>query len=81
MSKISDLKEKCGYQERPLAQICANCKNYSSEKRLEKWMEEANERGRHKYTVEINGVEKNLRCSIHGFKIKKTATCEIWEKK
>jgi len=48
---------------------CYNCGRYLSDK-----TEQRN------YGGEPSGyiIEKNLRCSIGGFAIKKTATCDIW---
>lgn len=44
---------------------CSNCKNFICEVE----------------TVNVHWtVERNLRCSIGGFKVNKTATCDMWKK-
>ena len=69
MSKQSDAKVAQGYQENPLIPTCSNCEHYTSE------IKEI------KSTFSINKTwkeEKNIRCGIGQFKIKKTAICNKW---
>lgn len=80
MSATSDQKDNQGYVEKPVPKQCSNCNSRSSEVLLPKWMVERNA-SRFKlnpYTVEECGVEKNQRCTIGKFAVKKTATCNLW---
>ena len=76
-SKQAEAKEAQGYTT--AVRNCGNCESLTSERVLPKFLVEINEsrkeRGLSLYTVEQNGVERNLRCGIGGFAIKKTATC------
>lgn len=83
----SKAKEQCGYTDRPTLPICGRCVNFSSTRELPAWI--AQEIGRNG-SVWLNNsrfaevdkvpdavrVEKNLRCAIHGFAVKKTASCQ-----
>lgn len=71
-------KEYSGYQEKPVLPVCWNCQAFTSEMQLPAWMEERNRSGE-RYTIEENGIEKNLRCSDHGFAIKKMASCNSFK--
>jgi hypothetical protein len=80
MLSVKKAKEHCGYQAKPVHQTCSNCAAFASERILPKWMEgEINYRVNGPYTVEANGIEKNLRCADHGFAVKKTSTCRLWK--
>jgi predicted anti-sigma-YlaC factor YlaD len=64
---------------------CGNCRAFSSQMALPAWMERLNadsasvvNSGRRIYQLETYGVEKKLRCSIHGFAIQRTAVCNFW---
>lgn len=65
-SKIEQAKQQQGWQKTP--KTCVNCKHFSSEKQ------------------DIKGVygnyteEKNLRCTIGGFKVGKSNVCDLHEK-
>lgn len=79
-------KEYCGYQEKPAIPVCGNCQSFTSEMLLPAWMEERNKSGEgvyfsrgEMYTIEKNGVEKNLRCADHGFAVKKMASCNSFK--
>ncbi len=81
MSKNSKLS--MGYTDKPVLAICSNCKNFASEMVLAPWMVERNNSGEGvyfendaKYTVEKHGIEKNLRCTVGGFAVKKMGSCE-----
>jgi len=64
MSKQSDAKKTQEYDPKPRPQICRECKNFQFEKVL---------------TSELYGQkyyrDKNLKCSIGGFAVKKISTC------
>ena len=67
MSKQSEAKLNQGYNENPIPRTCANCRNYSSELIM------------HKHAFGEYTQEKNKRCGLGGFVVKKTATCDKWE--
>ena len=80
MSKQSDAKAAQNYNPKPTPKTCANCVNYQFERVLPEWMvrdDLATTHEENKWKVEINGVEKNHRCGIGGFAVKKTATCDL----
>lgn len=83
MLPVKKAKAHCGYEAKPVFQTCGNCGAFASDSVLPKWMAEkvnASEKdwdGR-EYTVENHGVEKNMRCTDHGFATKKMATCKLW---
>jgi len=53
-------KDLVGYNPKPKQRTCSNCKQYSSDS------------VKHLYGyVE----EKNIRCALHGFAVKKSANC------
>lgn len=82
MMTVKAAKEHCGYQDKPVLQTCGNCGAFASTMKLATWMEERNaETGQEEYTVEKNGVEKDLRCADHGFAVKKMAACKLWRSK
>ena len=76
-SKQAKAKEAQGYTT--AVSNCGNCVSLTSECALPAWIVRKNEErsrvGMRPYPVETFGVEKNLRCGIGGFAIKKTATC------
>ena len=71
MSKQSDAKAIQNYQEKPFVKTCSNCANYRSEI------------VRHGYNWAGAECfrETNMRCSVGGFAVKKTALCEDWKEK
>lgn len=68
MSRQSEAKVAQGYQENPLVPTCSNCANYKSDVKLMPSM----------FSGEMYAEEKNIRCGIGQFKIKKTAICNKW---
>lgn len=68
MIKKSDSKRKQGYNDMPIPRTCGNCAEYESE------------------FVDLSPPyqqymkEKNKRCGLGGFEVKKTATCNEWRK-
>ena len=79
---VKKAKEHCGYQGKPVLPTCGNCGAFASDMALPAWMEEQKtDRRGTQYTVEKNGVEKNLRCLDHGFAVKKMAACKLWRQK
>lgn len=68
MSKQSDAKASQGYVAKPIPKTCANCKHLKMEvEEYKDWM------------LRIYTKEKNIRCGIGGFAVKKTATCNLIE--
>jgi len=69
MSKQSEAKINQGYNDKPIPRTCGNCAKYESE------------------FVDLSPPyqqymqEKNKRCGLGGFAVKKTATCLKWEAK
>ena len=78
MSKQSEAKAAQGYTT--AVSNCGNCAHMGKDLVLPAWMlkdnEDRAERGLTPYTIEQHGVEKNFRCGIGGFAIKKTAACK-----
>lgn len=86
MSLQSKAKELQGYVT--VQRGCLSCAHFMSDLVLPKWMQEHNStidagliRAGVRYSVSAHGVEKNLRCSIGGFAVKKTASCDRYEVK
>lgn len=65
MSSQSRAKSVQNYNAKAIPQTCANCANYKSEFIVSTWNPEYKQ-------------EKNLRCGIGGFAIKKMGTCDIF---
>lgn len=66
MSKVSEAKKKQNYQTKQETARCAICSFFRSEFIENKWGYKE---------------EKNVRCGIGGFAIKKTAICDMFEHK
>lgn len=92
MSKQSQAQIAQCYDPKPDPSTCGFCQHFTSEKLLPAWMERDNAEGkkpwrgagvhqRKIFTVEEDGVEKNLRCGIGGFAVKKLATCDLFARK
>lgn len=83
---LKDTKAACGYQDKPFQKTCSNCAAFTSERVLSSWMIKRNASGQgvylandnEPYTAEKHGTEKNMRCTAHGFAVKKTALCNDW---
>ena len=75
-------RENAGYQETP--STCSKCAHFQSEKELPAWMRAENEKmvslGRNPtHSIASSGIERKLKCSIHGFSVKKMAVCNNFE--
>ena len=83
MIEIGEKKAACGFRDKAVPKTCATCTHFASDRVLHPWMERSNaaqiglpEKWRPKlYTVEQHGIEKNLRCTKHGFAVKKMSAC------
>lgn len=71
MSKQSDAKSTQWYDPRPTPSTCANCAHFASERVQSEYDKRMNVRFPSLYL----GLEKNLRCTIGGFAVKKMVTC------
>lgn len=65
MSKQSESKDNQGYDPKPRPQICRECKNFQFDKVFD-----------HEYLGKKYYRDKNLKCCIGGFTVRKTATCK-----
>lgn len=85
MSKQSDAKKSQDYNPKPATKTCANCRHLEFTSRLPEWMAEANDRRICMGSTLMYGPEyelqKDLRCAIGGFAVKKMATCKEFERK
>jgi hypothetical protein len=77
MSKQSEAKAKQAYVEKPLPRTCSTCAHLTVDLELPAWMKKA---GCYDHDPRYL-VETNRRCSIGGFAVKRTATCQLWLKK
>lgn len=81
MSKQSEAKAEQNYRKTP--DTCSNCGNFSSELVPVAWMarsnadnEAAGYKPRYNLALRASQNETNLRCTLGGFAVKKTATCD-----
>lgn len=78
MSKQANARLQQRY--RTDADTCANCAFFKRALELPAWMKDENARrqaaGRSAEYGDEHRREKNLRCSLGGFAVKKTAVCE-----
>ena len=78
MSKLDDIKINQGYTTTP--KNCGNCKSYTSKFEYPGWVKTSED----KKQFDENGYfknEKEIRCGQGGFKVKKTAVCDLHEMK
>lgn len=90
-SKTQQLKNACGYSATPVLPVCGTCKHMRSDIVVIPWvLKELQEKGKvHVYTVgdftreedipDSLRKESNIRCSLHGFAVKKMGACKTWE--
>ena len=71
MSKQSEAKMKQGYVAKAVPRICSTCKQFT--------FDHVQMAPPSIYRKEGWWVDKNLRCSIGGFAVKKTGTCDLYE--
>lgn len=69
MSKQSQAKQIQGYLEKPLPRTCMNCREYASDLITRT----------HAYGQWTD--EKNKRCTLGKFAVRKTATCNLWSQR
>ena len=74
MSKQSEAKQAQGYEQKPVIPVCMNCKNHE-------------EKATGIYSLVRKqcffewSEEKEDRCGIGGFAVKKMGTCKLYERK
>jgi len=74
---VNKAKEHCGYEEKPVRNVCGNCAAFASDFVYPTWV---NTEQKRKWFDEdgYSKTEKNMRCTDHGFAVKKTAVCRLW---
>lgn len=70
-------KEHCGYQDKPMRSACGNCAAFASDMVYPTWCRTPEERADFD-AKRYAKVEKNMRCTDHGFAVKRTAVCKLW---
>ncbi|MDQ1921670.1 hypothetical protein [Massilia pseudoviolaceinigra] len=82
MSAQSKAKAAQGYDPKPEPNRCATCGHFKSDFILPEWMIKANSEAPKRlaplYTLDDNAIEKNARCGLGGFAVKKTAVCQYY---
>lgn len=78
MSKQSEAKEKQNYGA---PHQCGSCKHFSADMVFPAWIEARNKLQGVRIYGEEYKRERNLKCIIGGFSVKKTYVCDLWEKK
>ena len=73
MSKKSEAKEKQGYVAKPVPKPCMNCANFLFDR--------VQVRLGTSWHPEGWFEDKNMRCSLGGFAVKKMGTCNEWRAK
>lgn len=73
MSKISEAKERQGYVEKAVPQTCVNCKSFTFDSIDKEFFSGV--------SITKWKEDKNLRCIVGGFAVKKMATCDLFQKR
>lgn len=74
---VQAAKEHCGYQAKPEFPTCGNCRAFASDFSIPLWVRADSDRALFEDGTYAK-VEKNMRCTDHGFATKKLATCKLW---
>lgn len=77
---VKAAKEHCGYEAKPVLPTCGNCGAFASHFEIPAWVKTDYDRERVEDGTYAK-VEKNLRCTDHGFPVKKMASCKLWRPK
>ena len=84
MSKQSDAKERQQYTPKFIPNVCGNCAHFAFDIQLPDWMRRQNEsgeregKGKSRWDIAEYGQERNKRCTLGGFAVKKTGSCAEW---
>ena len=80
---VKAAKQYCGYQAKPVHPTCGNCGAFASDFEIPAWATGPWEDMTRKQFEDgtYAKVEKNMRCTDHGFATKKRATCKLWRSK
>ena len=70
-------KQHCGYEEKPFRKACRNCAAFASDMEYPTWCRTPERRADFD-AKNYAKVEKNMRCTDHGFAVKKLAVCNLW---
>lgn len=83
MMSAKKAKEHCGYEAKPVLPTCGNCDAFASDLEIPAWaMKPGMEVTRSQFEDGTHAkVEKNPRCTDHGFATKKMAACKLWRAK
>lgn len=85
MSAQSIAKAAQGYKDKPLVRTCATCAHFLSDMKLPEWMVDRNAiraaQGARPFYDDSYAIEKNKRCGIGGFAVKKMGTCKQFKAK
>ncbi len=71
------VKEHCGYEEKPMRIACGNCAAFAGDMVYPMWCRTPEEQADFD-AKSYAKVEKNMRCTDHGFAVKRTAVCKLW---
>jgi hypothetical protein len=72
MSKQSAAKQAQGFSDKP--RTCSNCSFRKFDSVIPQWMVDCNYQNK-----EAFAQDKNQRCSLGGFAVKKSNTCDLWK--
>jgi len=78
---VKQAKEHCGYEAKPIRQMCANCEAFRSDFVIPEWARSNKAIVRTFKDGRRAKIEKNCRCADHGFSVKKQAVCRLWKPK
>ncbi|WP_428383621.1 hypothetical protein [Nevskia ramosa] len=71
-------RDAVGYEPKPLIKRCSTCTHFASDIVIPKWMIGNPGREAEFAAGRIAGNEANLRCTLLGFAVKRTAVCAAW---
>lgn len=77
---VKKAKEHCGYEAKPVLPTCGNCGAFASDFGVPAWVTTNSDLEKFENGTYAK-VEKNLRCTDHGFATKKMANCKLWRPK
>ena len=89
MTRIEQAKGEQGYVDKIDPDTCGNCQHFTSDKVAPAWMIKENEKYKkdgkiplyNQEQLDINASERNMRCGIGGFVVKKAGCCGRHQRK